>query len=181
MNAPAKPRRILIYGVTGSGKSTLAAAVANQTGLPFHPVDELSWEANWTSAPLSEQRVRIAAVCADECWILDGAYGTWLDIVLTRVDLIVGLDYPRWRSLSRLLVRTVARVVDKRPVCNGNIETLRGTFGRESIILWHFRSFRRKRDRIRHWSANIDSPPIIVLRSERQTQRWLQSLDSQST
>lgn len=176
MNSPACPQRILVYGVTGSGKSTLAATVANQAGLPWHAIDESTWEANWTSAPLAEQRARIAAVCADECWILDGAYGTWLDIVLTRVDLIVGLDYPRWRSLSRLLVRTFARVVDKRPVCNGNIETIRGTFGPESIILWHFRSFCRKRDRIRRWAASAGYPPITVLRSERQTRRWLQSV-----
>lgn len=102
----------------------LAAVVANQTGLPLHRVDELTWQAFWKPVPLAEQRARVAAVCADECWIIDGAYGTWLDIVLARADLIVGLDYPRWRSLSRLLARTFARVVDRRPVCNGNVESI---------------------------------------------------------
>jgi adenylate kinase family enzyme len=36
--------RVLIYGVTGSGKTTLAQKVADRTGLPFHSVDDLTWD-----------------------------------------------------------------------------------------------------------------------------------------
>jgi len=34
--------------------------------------------------------------------VLDTAYGAWLDVVLPRVDLVVGLDYPRWFFLQRV-------------------------------------------------------------------------------
>jgi ATPase family associated with various cellular activities (AAA) len=52
--------RVLIYGVTGSGKTTLAQRVAERTGLPFHSVDDLTWEPGWVEVPADEQRRRIA-------------------------------------------------------------------------------------------------------------------------
>jgi len=45
---------------------------------------------------------RFAAVAAQDRWVLDTAYGAWLDVVLPRVDLVVGLDYPRWFFLQRV-------------------------------------------------------------------------------
>lgn len=107
--------RILVYGVTGSGKTVLAARVAAQTGLPWHAVDDLTWEPGWVPVPTEEQRRRIAAICAGERWILDTAYGHWIDIPLARTQLIVALDYPRWLSLGRLVRRILLRSVDRRP------------------------------------------------------------------
>jgi adenylate kinase family enzyme len=114
----------VVYGVTGSGKTTLAEQIAERTSLPWHAVDELTWDPGWDEVPLAEQRRRIEAICAEDRWILDTAYGQWLDIPLARVQLIVALDYPRWISLGRLLRRTLVRAVDHHPICNGNFETL---------------------------------------------------------
>lgn len=175
------PDRIFVYGVTGTGKSTLAAAIAERTGLPWHSVDDLTWEPGWTQVALEEQRRRITEICAGERWILDTAYGKWRDIPLARTQLIVGLDYPRWLSLSRLMRRTALRILDRRPICNGNIETLRGTFSRDSIIWWHFQSFARKRQRIREWAADPTGPDVVRLTSPRETRRWLATLPDPRT
>ena len=173
-------RRILIYGVTGSGKTTLARQLSERIGIPWHSVDDLTFEANWAVVPLEIQRERIEAICKQEDWILDTAYGKWRDIPLARAQLIVGLDYPRWISLQRLLKRTASRVIDKKPICNGNVETLRNTFSRESIILWHFRSFASKRNRLRGWAADPNGPKVILLKSPRETAAWLDSLGQKS-
>jgi adenylate kinase family enzyme len=165
--------RVLIYGVTGSGKTTLAAKVATATGLPWHSVDDLTWEPGWIGVPAGEQRRRIQAICASERWILDTAYGSWLDLPLARVQLIVALDYPRWRSLARLIRRTVRRAIDHRQICNGNTESFRQAFSRDSIVVWHFRSFARKRQRIRSWAADPSGPQVIRLTSPRATRHWL--------
>jgi adenylate kinase family enzyme len=166
-------RRILVYGVTGAGKTTLAARLSEVTGLTWHSVDDLTWQPGWVEVPAGEQRRRIRAICAGPEWILDTAYGAWLDEPLQRVELIVALDYPRWFSLQRLVRRTVARVVDGRLVCNGNRETLRLLVSRDSILAWHFRSYRHKRERIRSWSSDPAAPPVHRLTSARQTDRWL--------
>jgi adenylate kinase family enzyme len=168
--------RVLIYGVTGSGKTTLAQRIAERTGLPFHNGDDLTWEPGWVEVPAEEQRRRIAAICAGEQWILDSGYSKWLDLVLARTDMIVALDYPRWRSLARLIRRTVTRAITRRPVCNGNTESFRQALSGDSIIRWYFMSFARKRARMRAWADNADGPAVIRLASPAATRRWLASL-----
>lgn len=118
-------RRIVVYGVTGSGKSTLAEQISRATGIRWHSVDDLTWEPGWVEVPVDEQRRRIAAICDGPEWILDAAYGKWLEVPLARAELIVALGYPRWFSLQRLLRRTVRRALHRETVCNGNREELR--------------------------------------------------------
>jgi adenylate kinase family enzyme len=173
--------RFLVYGVTGSGKSILAEHMSSSTGIPWHSVDDLTWEPGWVPVEGDEQRRRIAAICAGPAWILDAAYGRWLDIPLARAEVIVALDYPRWLSLARLTSRTARRLVDRRTICNGNRETLRQAIGPDSILRWHFQSFARKRARIRAWTANPPGPRVVRLTTPRQTARWLDSLSAETS
>ena len=113
---PIAAQRILVYGVTGSGKSTAATRIADRTGLPLTLVDELTWQPGWVPVPEERQRHVFAEVVAEDRWVLDTAYGAWLDVVLPRVQLVVALDYPRWSSLQRLVRRTLMRPIDQRPV-----------------------------------------------------------------
>jgi adenylate kinase family enzyme len=167
---------VLVYGVTGSGKTTFARKMAERTGLPWHAVDDLTWEPGWVEVPADEQRRRIEQICAGERWILDSAYGKWLDVPLAQAELIVALDYPRWRSLGRLLRRTMLRSVDRRPICNGNTESFRQALSRNSIIRYHFKSFARKRARIRAWAADPRGPQVVRFSSPSAARRWLAGL-----
>ena len=165
--------RILVYGVTGSGKSTLAARISSATGIPWYSVDDLTWEPGWTEVSVDVQRRRIEAICQRDEWILDSAYGRWLDIPLGRADLIVGLDYARWRSFGRLYRRTFFRIVDRTIVCNGNRESLRNALSKDSLFIWHFTSFKRKRQRIQGWQADPAAPAVQRIRSPREMRRLL--------
>ncbi len=166
-----KARRIIVYGVTGSGKSILAKRIAEQAQLPYVSVDDLTWLPNWQYVPFEGQRRIFTDICAEDAWVLDSAYAHWIDIPLERVELIIALDYPRWVSFGRLVKRTFQRMTTGETVCNGNRESLRVTFSRESILLWHFRSFARKRARILEWER--EGQPIVVLRSHREAMKWL--------
>ncbi|MET8997767.1 adenylate kinase [Amycolatopsis sp. NPDC004169] len=170
------PDRIVVYGVTGSGKSTLAARIAERTGLPYHSADDICWQPGWVGTPDDEQRRLVAEVCGEPRWVLDAVYSKWQDVVLPRAELIVGLDYPRWLSLSRLVRRTFVRAVTRRRICNGNVESFRQVFSTDSIIRWHFASFARKRDRIRAWAAEPPGPAVVRLTSPGETRRWLETL-----
>jgi adenylate kinase family enzyme len=171
------PMRILVYGVTGSGKSTLAARVGARLGLPYVAIDDLTWKPGWVPRTEQEQRAVIGEVLAGDAWVIDAAYGMWHDLVLERADLIVGLDLPRWRSLARLVRRTVSRIVRRTPICNGNYESWRKSFlDRDSILRFHFASFRRKRDRMRRWASSPGFPETVLLRSPAEVERWFNAL-----
>ena len=172
-----RPKRIVVYGVTGSGKSTLAAQIAARLGLPWHSVDDLTWETGWVQVPVEVQRARITAICEGPEWVLDSAYGSWRDVPMARADLVVGLDLPRLVSLGRLVRRTMGRLVRGTEICNGNRESLRDVLGPESIIRWHFRSFARKRRTMRGWLSDPAAPPVVLLRSRGAVRRWLDTLD----
>lgn len=170
---PIPAERILIYGVTGSGKSTTAERVAARTGLPLILADELTWNPGWVPVPDERQRDLFSEVVAADRWVLDTAYGAWLDLVLPRAQLIVALDYPRWLSLQRLVRRTLIRAIDKKPICNGNTQSWRGLYAKDSIVRWHFESFARKRDRLRAWSALPEGPPVLLINRPRDLEACL--------
>ena len=119
-------------------------------------------------------------MCAEDVWILDHGYGAWLDVVLDRADLIIGLDYPRWLSLNRLIRRTVGNAITKKPMCNGNVERFSWILAADSIIRWHFSSFARKRRRLRAWAADPSGPTALVFSDPRQVQRRLAALPAGS-
>lgn len=167
-------KRVLIYGVTGSGKTTMAANLSSLTGLTWTEVDTLTWEPNWVEVPKEVQIERIREICSRDEWILDSAYGKWIDIPLERVELIIGLDYSRWRSLRQLIWRTTSRAWSKELVCNGNVESFRGMFSRTGLIMWHFQSFGRKRERIHNW-ANEGKVEVVVLKHPRELDELLLS------
>jgi adenylate kinase family enzyme len=169
-------RRILVYGVTGTGKTTAARQIAGRTGLPLVEVDELCWQPGWAQLPEQQMRELFTGVLAEDRWVLDSAWGVWLDLAVARAELVVGLDYPRWFSLQRLVRRTVARVVDQRPICNGNTESLRQALGHDSIIRWHFRSFARKRRRMRAWADDPAMPRVVLVRHPRELEAVLASV-----
>lgn len=171
------PTRILVYGVTGSGKSTLALQIADVLGLPLHLADEeIGWLPGWVERPVPDQRVIAERICAEEHWVLDTAYGHWREVATSRAQVMVALDYPRWVSLTWLLRRTAHRLRTHEPVCNGNVETWSQALSWDSILMWHFRSFARKRRRIHQWVADPAALPVVHLRSPRQTRLWLQSI-----
>jgi adenylate kinase family enzyme len=176
-----RARRIVVYGVTGSGKSTLAAQISAATGIPWHAVDDLTWRPGWVEVPKEEQRRLIEDICAGPEWILDAAYGSWLEIPLSRAPVVVALDYPRWLSWQRVVRRTLRRLVRQTPMCNGNYETLRRMLSpRDSIIGWHAKSFASKRSRMRTWAADPAGPAVLLLTSPRATRTFLAGLSSPS-
>jgi adenylate kinase family enzyme len=170
----AVPSRILFFGVTGAGKSSAARAYSARSGLPeFSADDDIGWLPRWQQRSAEEQRALAAAIAAQDRWVFDSAYAGWRDIVLSRAELVVALDYPRWLSLARLVRRSLRRSLTGQAICNGNTETLGRLFTKESIILWHFQSFRRKRRAIKAMQADPAMPPVVVFRRPRELKAWL--------
>jgi len=61
-------------------------------------------------------------------------------------------------------------------VCGENVETWRLALSRDSIIVWHFRSFANKRRRIEAWAKDPPVPEVVRLTSPSQARQWLETL-----
>lgn len=98
-------QRILVIGSPGAGKSTLAHALAKRTGLPLHHLDRIHWLPGWIERDRAEAFDHVEQILAQQCWIIDGNYGSTMPQRIKHADTVVWLDYPTWLCLGRALKR----------------------------------------------------------------------------
>ena len=166
----------MIASASGSGKTSLGRALAQRLDVPFVELDALVHGPNWTETPDDELRAQVEPIVASNGWVIDGAYRQKLgDLVLDAADAVVWLDLPVRVWLPRLVWRTYGRVRRHEQLWNGNSESLRSAvWGRESLLAWSFRThFRRRRE----WPAELAHLPVVRLRSPREVELFLSSVE----
>ena len=87
-------KRIMIIGCPGSGKSTFARALSGKTELPLHYLDMMYWNPDRTTKPKEEFRASLRETVTLPEWIIDGNYGSTLEIRMEACDTVIFLDYP---------------------------------------------------------------------------------------
>lgn len=58
-------------------------------------------------------------------------------------------------------------------VCNGDTELMGRLFTNDSIVRWHFESFRRKWRGIENVQPDPGMPPVVVFHHPRDMEAWL--------
>lgn len=174
-------RRISIIGTSCAGKSTFARQLAAAHAIPHVELDDIHWNPNWIETPDDILRERVRAEIARDAWVIDGNYQQIRSELWARADTVIWLDYSFFTVFSRALKRTFRRVFFGEPCCNGNRESLRGTFSRDSILLWVLQTY---------WKRRKDYPPmleafraqggqVIILRSPKEAREWLERQNSE--
>jgi adenylate kinase family enzyme len=171
-------RRIAIVGTSGSGKTTLARQIAQKLVISHIELDRLHWEPNWTEAPTPIFASRVSEALAGNGWVVDGNYSKIRDLIWSRADTVVWLDYSFGVVTKQILQRTIRRVVLQEDCCNGNRETFQRSFlSRDSVILWTMQTYRKNRQK---YSVLFEQPDYdhlkkIRLSSPQMAQSWLES------
>ncbi|MFN7113842.1 MAG: hypothetical protein ACK4PK_05725 [Alphaproteobacteria bacterium] len=171
-------RRITVIGATGSGKTTFAQRLAAQGGRAFCDLDDLYWLPGWQVRDAADFHARAAAAAAGDDWVICGNYSAVRAAIWPRAEAIVWLDFPFYLVFWRLLSRSLRRLVDKNPICNGNTESLRTFLSKDSIMVWLFRSYWRHRRQYGAIFADAGLYPqadYIRLRSAAAAEKWLHS------
>lgn len=135
-------KKIVIIGTSGSGKTTLAFNIAARTGARAIDLDDVYWQKDW-KRPLTDdfRSATLNALDTAPGWVIAGNYSEVKDIVWSRADTLIWLDYSLPRTFMQLASRSVRRIWDKKEICNGNTETLSKTFSSDGILYWMLRSY----------------------------------------
>ncbi|OKL47913.1 hypothetical protein BSR29_05360 [Boudabousia liubingyangii] len=155
---------VLILGVTGAGKSTGAGDLAKILNRPYIDFDiDIRWaptsEAKWTVREIPQQEQLADQLLSQTEWVMARYSRALSGKVLPRTDLAIIMDYAPAVTFSRLFKRSLKRLWDQQEICNGNVETLGQLFSTDSILVWWFRTVRRKR---RFYRQAVDDPNFPV-------------------
>jgi adenylate kinase family enzyme len=142
-------------------------------------LDALHWEPDWKEAPTDVFRERVRLALRGEAWVIDGNYGKARDIIWSRAQSIVWIDYPLPLILWRLVRRTVHRIATREELWNGNRENWQVLFGRDSLIAWAISTHPKHR---RDYPVVLKRPeyahlPLTRLHSPRETEQWVARLN----
>lgn len=172
-------RRVNVVGTSSSGKTTFARALAGRLSVRHVELDSLHWGPGWSSATRDVMRERVAAAAAEDAWVIDGNYSVSRDIVWSRAEAVVWLDYPLRTVLRRYVTRTRRRIRDDEEIWpgTGNRERLSHLLGRDSLLWWILSTYHRRR---REYPELLASHPELIavrLRSPAAAEAWLAGLD----
>jgi adenylate kinase family enzyme len=171
--------RFTVVGTSGSGKTMVASHIAQRLGIPHVELDALHWEPGWAEAPLDVFRERVAQALDGDGWAVDGNYSKVRDLIWSRADTVVWLDYALPVIMGQLIGRTLRRIVTREELWGSNRESLsKALFSRESILLWALQTYRRRRE---EYPALLSRPEyahlaVVHLRSPRAARAWLSNL-----
>ncbi len=170
-------KRVAIIGSGGAGKTTLAHALAERTGLPVIHLDRLYWNAGWVETPYDRWLERQNEFLTQECWIVDGNYGSTMDVRLAAADTVIFLDISRLRCLWRVVKRRVKYHNRSRPDM---------TEGCPERLTWEFLQFvwgypKTRRPVILEKLGRLENKQVVYLQSVGEVETFLTRLPAFDT
>ena len=115
-------KKIMVIGCPGSGKSTFSRELHKRTGIPLFHLDMMYWNPDRTTVERSVFRERLSSTIQKSEWIIDGNYGSTIELRLQACDTVVFLDYPQEICLDGIMERRGKARTDMPWIENENEE-----------------------------------------------------------
>ncbi len=171
--------RFVIIGTSCSGKTTLARRIAAQLQIHHIELDACFWGPGWAPQPDAVFRETLAEQTSRQEWVVDGNFSQVRDLLWGRATHLIWLNYSFPLVFSRVVWRTLRRIIQREQLFSGNRETFRSAFfSRRSIIWWVVKTWYPYR---REYRQLFDSPTFTHLqqieqKQPRDTKQWLREL-----
>jgi adenylate kinase family enzyme len=170
--------RVLVQGASGSGKTTLSAALAAARGVECLELDGLYHQPNWTPLEVEEFRGKVASFASQPGWVVDGNYSQVRDLLWPRATTIALIDLPRRVVMSRVIKRTVLRIVKRERLWNDNRESWRNALSPDpmrNIVVWSWKSHSKYHEIVpREARASVGPDRVVVLSRARDVRRFFE-------
>ena len=155
-------RKIIIIGNSGSGKTTLSHQLGEMLNIPVIHLDKEYWKEGWVTTPRDEWKEKVETLVSGSEWILDGNFGSTLELRLSRADTVIFLDFNRFVCLFSVIKRILRYLGKTRPdMAEGCPERFDLAFIK--WILWTFPAKSRKE--IKRCLANHQDNEQIIIKS----------------
>ena len=164
--------RIIIIGCGGAGKSTLARQLGEKLDIPVIHLDRLFWRPGWVQVSPEEFDELHRAEISKDRWIIDGNFGRTIPERLARCDTVIYLDYPRLVCMKNWIGRVIKNWGRHRAdMAEGCSEWFDPDMAK---WIWNF----NKKNRKRYYEllSTAKDKRIVILKSRRQAERFLDSI-----
>ncbi len=168
-------KRVLVIGCGGSGKSTFSIALSRLTGLPVFHLDQYFWKPNWVEASREEWFGACRELIKADNWILDGNYGSTMEMRMERADTIIFLSMPTWLCVFRIIKRRIQYHGRTRPSITDNCP---------DRITWEFLHYvmryriTRRPKILKLMAEQASQKTTVVLNTPKEVRQYLESLTS---
>lgn len=87
-------KKVIVVGCPGSGKTFFSRELQKKTGLPLYHIDLMYWEKDKSVVPKEIFLSRMQEAISKEAFIIDGNYGSTMELRFQACDTVFFLDYP---------------------------------------------------------------------------------------
>ncbi len=165
-------KRILVIGSPGSGKSTFSRKLTAITGIPLIHLDKEFWNYGWVETPSTEWAKKQENLLSGNEWIVDGNYGSTLEMRMEKADTIICFRLPRVVCLLSYFKRVLSNINKIRSdMPDGCPESFDFEFMK---YIWNFPKTSGKKN-LERLERNKDKF-IIVFNKRAEAKKYLKSL-----
>lgn len=164
-------------GCCGAGKSTLARQLHQLTKIQLFHLDQYYWKPNWVESSIEEWEATVHQLAQKETWIIDGNYSRTMDIRVKRADTFIYLDYSTATCLWRITKRSWKYLGQERP------DMTKGCPERFDFEFYHYvatYNLIRRKKMLQKLAAFPSQKAVFVLRNDRDVQRFLEDVETNS-